>query len=61
MNERMDSKSKHPFAVVCRKCGSNRVVVSAFDYCDLTFVCKKCGAYLNCGKYDTECGDYSFE
>lgn len=58
-NERMDSKRKHPFAITCRKCGSNRVKVIAFEYKDLELKCKSCGSYVDCGYYDTEEGDYS--
>ena len=56
---RMDSKKKHPFAITCRKCGSNRVTVRAFDNHDLDIKCKNCGFLLNCGYYDTEENDYS--
>lgn len=56
---RMDSKKKHPFAITCRKCGSNRVVVRAFDYHGLEISCKNCGFFLDCGYYDTEENDYS--
>lgn len=58
-NNRMDSKSKHPFAITCRKCGSNRVMVVAAEYMDLDITCKDCGCYLNCGTYKTYEGDYS--
>lgn len=56
---RMDSKNKHPFAISCRKCGSNRVVVCAYDYHSLEIKCKNCGSVLDCGYYDTEENDYS--
>lgn len=59
MNEKMDSEEKHPFAITCRKCGSNRVKVIAFDYRDLEIVCKRCGSMVDCGIYDTE--DYDYE
>lgn len=58
-NERMDSKRKHPFAITCRKCGSNRVTAIAFEYRDLEIRCKSCGAIVDCGVYDTEENDYS--
>ena len=58
-NEKMDSKRKHPFAITCRKCGSNRVLVIAFEYQDLGIRCKSCGAFVDCGVYDTDEGDYS--
>ena len=57
--ERMDSKSKHPFAIVCRKCGSNDVTVSAFERFDLEIICNNCGTYVDCGRYNTKTGDYS--
>lgn len=58
-NEKMDSKRKHPFTMTCRKCGSNRVSVIAFEFLSLEIRCKSCGAFVDCGKYDTEEGDYS--
>lgn len=58
-NKKMDSKRKHPFAIICRKCGSNRVAVIAFEYRDLELRCKSCGASLSCGRYDTDQNDYS--
>lgn len=58
-NERMDSKQKHPFVIICRKCGSNGVKVLAFDYRELEIRCKSCSAFIDCGIYDTEEGDYS--
>ncbi len=58
-NERMDSKRKHPFEITCRKCGSKRVKVLAFDYQELEIRCKSCGVIVDCGIYDTEEGDYS--
>ena len=58
-NERMGSKRKHPFAITCRKCGSNKVVVIAFEHRDLEIRCKSCGAAVDCGIYDAEEGDYS--
>lgn len=60
---RMDSKKKHPFAITCRKCGSNRVIVYAYDYHSLEIKCKSCGFFLDCcefGYYDTEENDYSY-
>ena len=56
---RMDSKKKHPFAITCRKCGSNRVRIGAYDYRGLEISCKDCGFFLDCGVYDTEEYDYS--
>lgn len=58
-NNRMDSKRKHPFAITCRKCGSNSVNVIAYEYRDLGIKCKRCGSFVSCGIYDTESGDYS--
>lgn len=60
-NERMDSKRKHPFAITCRKCGSNHVRAIAFDYHSLEIRCMSCGAVVDCGYYDTREGDYSWE
>lgn len=58
-NKRMDSKSKHPFAITCRKCGSNNVEVTAWDRGDLEIKCRGCGRTLNCGTYYTKEHDYS--
>lgn len=57
--KKMDSKKKHPFAITCRRCGSNSVVVSAFDYGDVELRCKSCGSSCNCGCYITDENDYS--
>lgn len=59
MNTKMDSKTKHPFAITCRKCGSNDVIVRAFDFRDLSIECKSCGCSVNCGAYYTKESDYS--
>ena len=56
---RTGSKKKHPFAITCRKCGSNRVAVYAYEYHDLGIKCKSCGFFLGVGYYDTEENDYS--
>ena len=40
-NNKMDGKSKHPFAITCRKCGSNDIVVTAYEYHDLGIKCRK--------------------
>lgn len=58
-NERMDGKKRHPFAITCRRCGSNNCVIKAWDYHSLDITCKNCGASVNCGYYDTMEGDYS--
>ena len=58
MDDYMDSKKKHPFAITCRKCGSNRVAIYAYDYHDLEIKCKNCGLFLDCDYYDTEENDY---
>ena len=58
-SRRMDGKTKHPFAITCRKCGSNAVMVKAFDCCDVELKCKSCGNTLSCGSYHTDCYDYS--
>ena len=57
--DKMDSKKKHPFAITCRKCGSNMVAVYAYDYNGLEIKCKSCGFFLDCGYYDTVANDYS--
>ena len=58
-NNKMDSKSKHPFAITCRKCGGNDIVVIPYDHEDLGIKCRDCGAYINCGVYYTKKYDYS--
>ena len=58
-NKRMDSKSKHPFAITCRKCCSNNVEVTAWERGDLEIKCRECGCTLNCGTYYTQDYDYS--
>lgn len=57
--KKMDSKKRHPFAITCRKCGSNNVMVIPYDYHDLGIKCKSCGFFLSCGVYDTTEYDYS--
>ena len=57
--QKMDSKKKHPFAIQCRKCGSNSVEVYAYEYHDLGIRCKNCGNSISCGVYHTDEGDYS--
>jgi ribosomal protein L37AE/L43A len=56
---KMDSKKKHPFAITCRKCGSNRVMVSALEYYDLILKCEDCGTYVSCGTYYPHKADYT--
>lgn len=56
---KMDGKSKHPFAITCRKYGSNDVVVIAYEYHDLGIKCRDCGFHLGCGDYYTKKYDYS--
>lgn len=58
-NSKMDGKSKHPFAITCRKCGCNDVAVFAYEYRDLGIRCRGCGYELNCGTYYTKESDYS--
>lgn len=58
-NKKMDSKNKHPFAITCRKCGSNRVAVIPYEYGDLGIKCEDCGKFINCGTYYTYKCDYS--
>lgn len=56
---KMDSRSKHPFAITCRKCGSNDVSAIAYEYHELVIRCRKCNFTLECGAYHTLDGDYS--
>ena len=58
-NNRMDGKSKHPFAITCRKCGCNDIEVIAYEYRDLGIKCNGCGFFLSCGIYCTQQYDYS--
>ena len=58
-NNKMDGKSKHPFAITCRKCGCNDIKVTAFDYYELEIKCQGCGCTLECGTYFTKQYDYS--
>ena len=58
-SKKMDSKARHPFAIMCRKCGSNDIEVRAFDLHNLEITCKDCGVCLNCGLYCTQAFDYS--
>lgn len=57
--KKMDGKTKHPFAITCRKCGSNSVMVIAYEHQDLGIRCKHCGYELSCGTYHTDNYDYS--
>ena len=56
---KMDSKSRHPFMITCRKCGSNDIVVYACEYQDLYIKCNCCGNNVSCGTYYTMKYDYS--
>ena len=58
-NKKMNGKTKHPFAISCRKCGSNRITVFAAEYRDLEIKCEDCGCYVDCGIYYTWKDDYS--
>ena len=58
-NNKMDGKLKHPFAITCRKCGCNDIVVTAYEYQDLGIKCRGCGYELDCGRYYTKEFDYS--
>ena len=60
-NERrkMDGKTKHPFAVICRECGSNDITITAFEYLDLEICCNSCGKTVSCGRYHTLRNNYS--
>ena len=53
-NGKMKGKTEKPFAIVCRHCGSNHVVVTAYEFRDLGFKCMKCGYTFECGVYNTE-------
>lgn len=57
--KKMDGKAKHPFAITCRRCGSNSVKVIAYEHQDLGIICNSCGASVCCGTYYTDSGDYS--
>lgn len=58
-SNKMDGKFKHPFAITCRKCGCNDIVVIAYEYRDLGIRCRGCGYELDCGTYYTKENDYS--
>jgi ribosomal protein S27E len=58
-NNKMDGKSKHPFAITCRKCGCNDIMVIAYEHQDLGIRCRGCGYELDCGTYYTKQYDYS--
>lgn len=58
-SNKMDAKTKHPFAITCRKCGCNDVVIVAYDHRDLGIRCRGCGYELDCGTYYTKENDYS--
>ena len=59
MKQKMNGKSKHPFNITCRYCGSNSVMVIAYEYRDLGIRCKSCGNTIYCGEYHTDKFDYS--
>lgn len=58
-NKKMYGKFKHPFAITCRKCGSNDVTVIAYDFRSLGISCNHCKYELDCGCYHTQQYDYS--
>lgn len=58
-NQRMSNKRSHPFAITCRSCGSNSVMVIPYEYGDLGIQCRRCGKSINCGTYYTDEYDYS--
>ena len=58
-NSKMDGKTKHPFAITCRKCGCNDIIVQAVEDRDLEIKCRGCGLCLDCGTYYTKEYDYS--
>lgn len=53
MDTNKAGRKKKPFAITCRKCGCNHVIVMAFDRRDITIKCEGCGESHNCGFYDT--------
>ena len=59
MANKMDGKTKHPFAITCRKCGGNDIAVIAYEHHDLGIKCLSCGCFLDCGDYYTQRYDYS--
>lgn len=58
-NKKMNGKSKLPFAITCRGCGSDDVTVTAYDFHGLEIYCNSCGKTLDCGRYQTMNYDYS--
>ena len=55
----MNNKTKHPFVITCRNCGSNNISVYAFDYEDVEIKCHECGKSIECRCYHMMSGDYS--
>lgn len=49
-----EKEKKNPFKIICMKCGSHRVMVTAYEHLDLGIQCKDCGFMINCGSYDTD-------
>ena len=58
-NNNTSGKFKHPFNIICRKCGRNNVSIYAFDYDDIEIRCLECGKTIECREYHTMKGDYS--
>ena len=46
-NSKMDGKAKHPFAITCRNCGGNDIMVIAYECQDLGIRCRCCGYELS--------------
>ena len=53
-----EEKPIRPFDITCKRCGGNKIQVTAYEHRDLAIECLDCGLYLNCGNYHTEY-DYS--
>ena len=41
-----------PFDVICTNCGSHNVDITAFEHFDLEIKCRRCGSYLDYGRYN---------
>lgn len=47
-----ENSIKPPFFIQCSNCGSHNVDIIAFEHWDLEIKCKKCGSYLDVGRYN---------